>query len=123
MAGLGRARFAAARATALGATRSLAERQAEELLTVLGLAFETQVPVGRWVVDFMLTDSRTVIEVQGTYWHEKPAAKIRDARKRAFLECLGYRMIELRTDRTAFWWSELCGLSNAGQGYIFPSTI
>lgn len=111
------------RATALGTTRSRPELQAEELLAILGLAFETQIPIGRWVVDFRLIGKPIVIEVHGGYWHDRPAAKIRDAKKRTYLEGLGYQVIALRTDNACLWWLALCPLSNDGRGYVFPSTI
>lgn len=79
-----------------------------ELLTTLKIPFQQQVPIGRWIVDF-LTD-QTVIEVHGGYWHDRPQAKLRDQRKRETLESMGYQVIFCRTDRMHLWWQDLSAL-------------
>lgn len=96
-------RMAAARATALkGGIRSKAELQCAELLTTLGMAFEQQIAISRFIVDFLV--GNLVIEVHGSYWHARPQAVERDKRKRESLEQMGYHVLYLRTDHMHLWW-------------------
>lgn len=53
-------------------------------LTAQEVNFTRNKRLGRWIVDFFLPDFNTVIEVDGTYWHNLPEPKIRDARKDAW---------------------------------------
>lgn len=87
-------------------TVSKAELQARELLDRLKLPWTAQVPIDRWVIDLMLP-GKVAIEVHGTYWHDRPSNRARDLRKRATLEAMGYRLIELRTDQMHLWWEAL----------------
>lgn len=99
------ARFAAARATGKAGVRtSKSEIFAEELLDLLGKPYRRGVPYGRWVLDFVLREEQTVIEVHGTYWHDRPDSAARDLVKRAKLEEDGYRVLFWRTDKTHLWW-------------------
>lgn len=107
MSGLGVERFSAARATALGKVTSRPELRARELLTHFGLQWTPQVPIGRWVVDLMIADIKLAIEVHGAYWHDKPGAVERDARRQREIERLGYRVLILRSDQMHFWWRDL----------------
>jgi very-short-patch-repair endonuclease len=110
MSGEGAARYAAARATAQGGhavQRSKAEDQAKELLDLLGVETTRGVAIGRWIVDFLCTEKRLVVEVHGAYWHDRPSAVDRDQRKKAWLEAQGYAVLFLRTDRMHLWWQEL----------------
>ena len=58
----------------------------------LGVAFRRQVPVGRYIADFMAPSLKLVIEVDGGYHSQRVAA---DARRTRVLERLGYRVLRL----------------------------
>lgn len=105
----GPARMIAGRATALKnrTMRSKAEQQCLALLDHFGLVWEEQVPIRRWIVDFLLSDGQVVIEVHGGYWHDRPAHHARDLRRQKELEGMGYTVIILRQDEMHFWWRTL----------------
>ncbi len=67
----------------------------EQLLQALDVSYESQWAIGRYVVDFYIPDKHLVIECDGEYWHLKPEAKARDARKDAFLSQRGYTILRL----------------------------
>ena len=105
-------RFAEARATGKAGIRtSKAEEQAAELLDSLKIKYSRSVPHGRWVLDFVLKDSKTVIEVHGVYWHDLPENSQRDKRKKALLEDKGYTVLFWRTDQMHFWYKDVLSLS------------
>ena len=59
----------------------------------LGVGFKRQVPVGgRFIVDFLASRARLVVEVDGGYHARRRAA---DARRDRALERLGYRVLRL----------------------------
>lgn len=60
-----------------------------------GVAYERQRRIGRWLCDFYLPDSNTVVECDGTYWHSRPEVVERDARKTAYLTGRGFRLVRL----------------------------
>lgn len=60
-----------------------------------GIRYEAQHRVGRWLCDFYLPDTRTVVECDGTYWHSRPEVIERDARKDRYLTGKGYRVVRL----------------------------
>jgi G:T-mismatch repair DNA endonuclease (very short patch repair protein) len=77
-------------------------------LTELGIAFERQYRIGRWVTDAYIPSLNTVIECQGDFYHCNPAVfpdgpksviqhrgVTRDRQKFADLQSKGYRVIEL----------------------------
>jgi very-short-patch-repair endonuclease len=69
----------------------------------LGVAFRRQVPIGRYIVDFLASQARLVVEVDGGYHARRRAA---DARRDAWLQRQGYRVLRLdgelvRTDLNA----------------------
>jgi very-short-patch-repair endonuclease len=100
-------RMAAGRATAMKnrIKRSKAEEQCAELLELLDWEYQEQVVFDRWIVDFVI--DRLVIEVHGSYWHDRPAAIERDQAKKAYLESQGYEVVFLRTDQMHLWWKLL----------------
>ena len=57
----------------------------------LGVAFRRQVPVGRYVADFM-APSLMIVEIDGGYHSRRVTA---DARRTRVLERLGYRVLRL----------------------------
>lgn len=82
--------------------RTRPERVVAAALRRAGVGFQEQVPVGPWLVDFLL-DSGDVVEVHGCYWHGCPRCGMRvrperwrlDRAKRTFLERRGVRLIEI----------------------------
>ena len=50
--------------------------------------------------DYCLPEHNILIEVQGNYWHSKPDAKIRDQRKKSFIDNnTTYKLVEIWEDR------------------------
>lgn len=60
----------------------------------LGVAFRRQVPIGRYIADFLAHSVKLVVEVDGGY-HLTAAARRADARRDRYLARLGYRVIRL----------------------------
>ena len=58
----------------------------------LGVAFRRQVPLERYVVDFLAPSARLIVEVDGLWHHRRVAADERRDRK---LVRLGYRILHL----------------------------
>ena len=102
-------RFAQARATGKGGTRtSKDETQLAELLDALGIGYESQVPYGRWVIDFWLPLHNCYIEVHGSYWHDQHENKCRDLNKRQTLQRAGHRVLYLHSEEKVYWLTALC---------------
>jgi very-short-patch-repair endonuclease len=58
----------------------------------LGVAFKRQVPLGRFIADFLAPAVRFVVEVDGQYHGQRQRA---DARRDETLRRLGYRVLRL----------------------------
>ncbi len=58
----------------------------------LGVAFRRQVPLDRYVVDFLAPSARLIVEVDGL-WHNRRVAA--DERRDRKLARLGYRILHL----------------------------
>ncbi len=84
------------------------ETETYAALMELGIVFEPQHRIGQFVVDAFLPTKNIVVECQGNFYHCNPAVYPdgprwnnqrltveRDARKRAYLEKQGYRLVEL----------------------------
>lgn len=70
-------------------------------LTSRGIEFEEQVNVGnKFVLDFYLPEYKLAIECDGDYWHTRPGAPEKDARKNQHLTDIGVRFHR-------FWGSEI----------------
>lgn len=78
-----------------------AESLVHTALETLGLGFAAQVPVGRYVVDFLLPERSIILEVDGDYWHALPESVARDQRKNAFLLQQGYTVIRVLESEVA----------------------
>lgn len=63
--------------------------------SLAGLKFRRQVPVDRFIVDFVCPDAGLVVEVDGPY-HERVAQE--DALRQAHLEDLGYVVLRFAND-------------------------
>ena len=58
----------------------------------LGVGFKRQVPLGRYIADFVAAEARLVVEVEGG-WHASRRAA--DARRERALQRLGFRVLRL----------------------------
>jgi very-short-patch-repair endonuclease len=61
---------------------------------VQGLKFRRQVPIGPFIVDFFCAERRLVVEIDGSQ-HFAEAAIAADARRTAWLEARGFRVLRL----------------------------
>ena len=62
-----------------------------------GLKFRRQVPIGPYIVDFLCTEHRLVIEVDGSR-HGEPGQIEHDARRDAWLRNRGYDIVRFWND-------------------------
>ncbi|MBL8739943.1 MAG: DUF559 domain-containing protein [Myxococcales bacterium] len=60
----------------------------------LGVGFRRQVPIGRYIADFLAHSVKLIVEVDGAY-HATPAGRRADARRDRYLARLGYRVVRL----------------------------
>jgi len=94
------AHMANARAKLLRSVPTDAERKLWSILRrkqIGGHRFRRQHPLGRYIVDFVCLDRRFVVEVDGG---QHAAARAEDAKRTAWLESRGYRVIR-------FWNNEV----------------
>jgi very-short-patch-repair endonuclease len=61
----------------------------------LGVQFRRQVPIGRYIVDFLAPAERLVVEVDGGYHARRVVA---DERRDRVLRRLGYRVLRLSAE-------------------------
>ena len=59
---------------------------------MMGASFRRQTPVSPYVADFLCHDAKLIIEIDGGQ-HFEPAQQRRDAKRDAFLNSKGYRVI------------------------------
>ena len=62
-----------------------------------GLKFRRQVPVGRYVVDFLSVEHRLIIELDGRP-HDTDEAIAHDRKRDVFLRANGYRVLRFPND-------------------------
>ena len=60
----------------------------------LGYKFKRQVPIGNYIVDFLCTDNKTIIEVDGV-GHLESAQKQYDKKRDKYLTEKGYKIIRI----------------------------
>jgi very-short-patch-repair endonuclease len=60
-----------------------------------GLKFVRQAPIGPYHADFLCRERQLIVEVDGAT-HSTDAEIARDARRTAFLESLGYRVLRIQ---------------------------
>lgn len=65
------------------------------VLDKLGVNYETQKPLGYYVVDIFIPDRNLVIECDGKYWHDLPRRIQRDKRLEGWLKKHGYQLLRL----------------------------
>lgn len=75
--------------------RTKAELKMSEKLSSTGIAFDEQVVVGAYVVDFLLAEHFTVIEVDGAY-HRTPEQREKDKTRTKYLNSRGLRVIRVK---------------------------
>jgi len=75
----------ACRTIGIGKTESYLEKLFANALTLAGIIFQKQYPIGTYTVDFAVPQNRIVIECDGEYWHSQPLCIKRDRRKDKFL--------------------------------------
>jgi very-short-patch-repair endonuclease len=84
-----------ARARSLRHNATGAERKLWEMLRQLrpqGFHFRRQVPIGPYYADFACHDAKLIIEIDGNQ-HGYDDEIVRDARRTAFLQSAGYRVV------------------------------
>lgn len=69
----------------------------EDILNKLDMTFEYQKKILGWRCDYYL-GFKTVVEINGRYWHSKEDAVIRDNKKKNELENEGYTLITIWDD-------------------------
>ncbi|MGA8172400.1 MAG: DUF559 domain-containing protein [Methylocystis sp.] len=62
-----------------------------------GLKFRRQVPIGRYVADFLCVEHRLVVELDGAP-HDREEQRMHDAARDAWLREHGYRILRLSND-------------------------
>jgi len=61
-----------------------------------GHKFRRQHSIGPYIVDYYCPAARTVLELDGAT-HDNPCAQARDAERDRYFECLGLRVIRVRS--------------------------
>jgi len=61
------------------------------------LKFRRQVPIGKYVVDFLCVERRFIVELDGPP-HDRPERREHDAARDAYLRDRGYRILRLPND-------------------------
>lgn len=87
--------------------RSNLEVRAEELFEAMGLRFEPNFPVGRFVADFYLPDHRIVVECYGPLHRKRQDAIQRDKDRARVVAEAGYRLVILSDLDMHLWWRSL----------------
>ena len=60
-------------------------------------ALQEQYKIGKWTVDIYIPSSKTIIEYDGSYYHNSPTSYERDTRKSLDVLAQGYKVIRVRT--------------------------
>lgn len=95
--------------------RSSLEVRAEELFSALGIEFQPNFAVGRFVADFYVPAYNAVIEVYGPLHRKYADAIARDQERERVVKAAGYRFVILSDLDMHLWWRLLRdGLSMSG---------
>ena len=62
-----------------------------------GYKFKRQVPIAPYIVDFLCTEARVIVELDGAP-HDTPGQKAHDERRDAFLRGQGFRILRFSND-------------------------
>jgi len=68
------------------------EKKIRECLERFYIKFRQEAKIGRYHADFLIENTKIIIECDGVYWHSLEYAQKRDARKNIFLKEKGYRV-------------------------------
>lgn len=68
------------------------EKKIRECLEQFHIKFRQEAKIGRYHADFLIENTKIIIECDGIYWHSLEHARKRDVRKNAFLKEKGYRI-------------------------------
>jgi very-short-patch-repair endonuclease len=71
------------------------ELRMQKLLDELNIRYETQKPIGRYIVDIYIPGFNLIVECDGDYWHSLPERKKHDQKRNAWLRSQGYKIIRL----------------------------
>ncbi len=63
-----------------------------KVLEKKGINFKQEVRIGKYYADFLILNSKLIIECDGEYWHRSDFAKKRDSKKDKFLALKGYKI-------------------------------
>ncbi len=69
------------------------ELKMKELLDQAGIQYLFQEPIAGYLVDFLLPESKTIIEVDGECWHKFSDGREKDRVRDTDLKRLGYKVI------------------------------
>lgn len=69
------------------------------LLDELGIRYEQQKPMAKFLCDFYLPDYKLVIECDGTYWHSSEKQKEKDRRKNSWLRSHNINVLRLTEEQ------------------------
>ena len=83
-----------------------------------GYAFRRQAAVGPFVADFLCRKARLIVEVDGLY-HDRPEQMERDARRTAWLEAEGYRVMRYAAREV---WSDMDGVVSGIEQAVIERT-
>jgi very-short-patch-repair endonuclease len=62
-----------------------------------GFKFRRQVPIGKYVADFLCIEHKLIVELDGAP-HDDPEQKVHDARRTIWLRSQGYRVLRIPND-------------------------
>ena len=73
------------------------ERMVRQALELLGFAYIQEAPIGRYSIDFLLTEKRVALEVDGSHWHSNSRRNRSDsdATRTRYLEDRGWRVVRI----------------------------
>lgn len=68
------------------------EKKIRECLDLVHIQFQQEVKIGRYHADFLIKNTKIIIECDGVYWHSLKHSQNRDKKKDLFLKERGYRV-------------------------------
>jgi very-short-patch-repair endonuclease len=73
------------------------EKLAEESMRSLGIKFRSQIRIGPYFVDFLITDKKAIVEIDGNV-HNTIEAICYDSRRTHYLNCAGYSVYRIKNE-------------------------
>lgn len=89
----GRGNFCTHRCYLIYRGPSTLEEKMERALDLVDIKYQREVKFKRFHADFLLEDTKLIIECDGEFWHMAPKIRDRDVRKEEYLRSLGYRVL------------------------------